>query len=149
MILMDHTGLTVEAFAELRSRLAKSKARAMVVKNSLLRLALKELALPDPNGALLGPTTVVYGGKEIAPAASALKNFAREFQKPRVKAAISGKDLLRAEQVEMIADLPPLEVLRAQLLGLLMAPATRLARLLNTPATQLAQVLKAKAEKTA
>jgi large subunit ribosomal protein L10 len=131
----------------LRGRLAKKNARAMVVKNSLVRLTLKDLQLPDLNGALSGPTAIVYGDQDVAGAANVLKTFVKEFKKPRIKAGILDKAILSAADIEAIADLPSREVLQAQLLGLLNTPATTFVRLMNTPAQQLVQVLKAKSEK--
>ena len=147
LILTDFTGLTVQGFSELRGRLAKTNARAMVVKNSLLRLTLKELKQPELNGALQGPTAVIFGEKDVAAAASVLKNFVKEFKKLKVKAGILDRAILSANDIETIADLPSREALMAQLLGVFTAPSTKWVRLLNTPASQLVQVLKAKSEK--
>lgn len=149
VILTDFTGITVEGFTELRGRLKKANARAMVVKNSFVRTTLKNLDLPELGNALQGPTAIVFGERDIASAASVVKGFTKEFKKLKVKAGILDKALLSSSDVEAIADLPPREVLQAQLLGLLLSPATKLVRLLNTPATQMVQVLKAKSEKAA
>ena len=146
-ILLDFTGLTVQDFSELRGRLQKADARAMVVKNTFLRLVLKGLDLPDLNGALKGPTAVVFGSKDLAAAAGAIKGFIKEFKKPRIKAGILDRAVLCTAEIEAIADLPPREVLQAQLLGVLMAPASGLVRLLNTPAARLVNVLERKSEK--
>jgi large subunit ribosomal protein L10 len=149
VILADFTGLNVDGFAQLRGRLAKVNARAMVTKNSFLRLALKELGWSTADTAFEGPTAMVFGGKEISAAAGVLKGFFKDFKKLKVKAGVMDRAALSLEEVEMLADLPPREVMQAQLLGLLMAPANSLARLLNTPASQFAQVLQAKAQKAA
>src|SRR5437868_5337169 len=85
VILTDFTGLSVEGFSELRGRLAKTKARAVVVKNSLTRHTLKDLDLPEVNEALQGPTAVVYGENDLASAASIIKKFSKEFKKLKVK----------------------------------------------------------------
>ncbi|MBI4027717.1 MAG: 50S ribosomal protein L10 [Verrucomicrobia bacterium] len=147
VILTDFTGLKVSDFSELRSRLAKAGARAMVVKNTLMRHTLKDLKLPDLNGALQGPTAIVYGAKDVAAAATVLKAFAKEFKKPKIKAGILDRMALTAEDIEAIADLPSREVLMAQLLRVLSSPASSLARLLNAPASQLVQAIRAKSEK--
>ncbi len=149
VILTDFTGLTVQGFTELRGRLAKASARALVVKNSMMRRTLKDLNMPDLNGALEGPTAVVFGEKDVAAAAGILKTFIKEFKKPRLKGGILDRAVLSPNDIEAIADLPPREVLQAQLLGLLNSPASTLVRLLNTPASQLAQVVRAKADKAA
>lgn len=146
LFITDYTGLKVDQFGELRSRLHSVGAKCSVVKNTLLKLAAKEAGLPDL-GDLSGQTAIVTGEKDVAAAAKILKNFTAEFQKPTVKAGVVDRLVVSKEQIATIADLPAREVLLAQLLGVLQAPASKLVRLLNEPASQLARVLKAKAEK--
>jgi large subunit ribosomal protein L10 len=117
------------------------------VKNSIFRIAAKEAGVGELNGALTGQMAVVTGKKDISAAAKALKNFAAEFDKLKFKFGYLNNQRLEEAAIVALADLPSLDVLRATLLGLLNAPATKLAVLLNTPATMLAQVIKAKSEK--
>jgi large subunit ribosomal protein L10 len=146
LFITDYTGLKVDQFAELRTRLYNVGAKCQVVKNSFLRLAIKEAGLPELSD-LAGQTAIVTGDKDVAAAAKVLKTFAAEFQKPAVKVGVVDRLVVSKEQIQTIADLPSREVLLAQLLGVLQAPASKLVRLLNEPASQLARVLKAKAEK--
>jgi large subunit ribosomal protein L10 len=146
-IVVDYKGLKVGPITELRKRLAKAGAELHVVKNNIFRIAAKEAGVAEMNGALTGQVAVVTGQKEISSAAKVIKTFASEFEKPKVKFGYLNNKRLEAPDIQALADLPSIEVLRATLLGLLNAPATKLVRLLQTPATQLAQVLKAKAEK--
>jgi large subunit ribosomal protein L10 len=146
LFITDYTGLKVDQFAELRTRLYNVGAKCQVVKNSFLRLAIKEAGLPELSD-LAGQTAIVTGDKDVAAAAKVLKTFAAEFQKPAVKVGVVDRLVVSKEQIQTIADLPSREVLLSQLLGVLQAPASKLVRLLNEPASQLARVLKAKAEK--
>ena len=146
LFITDYTGLKVDQFSELRTRLYNVGAKCQVVKNSFLRLAIKEAGLPEL-GELAGQTAIVTGDKDVAAAAKVLKTFAAEFQKPAVKGGVVDRLVVSKEQIQTIADLPSREVLLSQLLGVLQAPASKLVRLLNEPASQLARVLKAKAEK--
>lgn len=146
LFVTDYTGLKVSQFAELRTRLYNVGAKCQVVKNSFLRLAVKEAGLPEL-GELAGQTAIVTGDKDVAAAAKVLKTFAAEFQKPTVKVGVVDRLVVSKEQIQTIADLPSREVLLATLLGTLQAPASALVRLLNEPASQLARVLKAKADK--
>jgi len=146
LFVTDYTGLKVDQFAELRTRLYNVGAKCQVVKNSFLRLAIKEAGLPELSD-LAGQTAIVTGDKDVAAAAKVLKTFAAEFQKPAVRVGVVDRLLVSKEQIQTIADLPSREVLLSQLLGVLQAPASKLVRLLNEPASQLARVLKAKAEK--
>jgi large subunit ribosomal protein L10 len=86
---------------------------------------------------------------DIAAAAKVIKTFQSEFEKPKLQFGYLGSQRLDAASVQAIADLPPIGVLRGKLLGLLQAPAQKLAALINTPGSQLARVIKAKADKSA
>jgi large subunit ribosomal protein L10 len=102
--------------------------------------------LPDLAGSLNGQLAVVTGPKDISAAAKVLKTFAAEFEKPKLRFGFLDNQRLEAAQLAVLADLPPLEVLRGQLLGVVQGPATKLARLLGTPAQQLARVIQARGE---
>ena len=96
---------------------------------------------------MAGQIAVVTGQRDISAAAKVVKNFAAEFDKLKIKFGyLNNKRLVEAELIAL-ADLPSIEVLRAKLLGVLAAPATKLVVLLNTPGSQLARVIKAKSEK--
>jgi large subunit ribosomal protein L10 len=146
-IVVNYKGLKVAHLTELRKRLVKAGAEVHIVKNSVFRVAAQEAGVGDLNGALAGQLAVVTGQKDISAAAKALKNFAAEFDKLKFKFGYLNNQRLEEAAIVALADLPSLDVLRATLLGLLNAPATKLAVLLNTPATMLAQVIKAKSEK--
>ena len=146
-IVVGYQGLKVAHLTELRKRLQTAGAEIHVVKNSIFRIAAKEAGVVELNGSLTGQMAVVTGQKDISAAAKALKNFGAEFDKLKVKFGYLNNQRLDESAIVALADLPSLDVLRAKILGLLVAPATRLAILINTPAVQLAQVIKAKAEK--
>jgi large subunit ribosomal protein L10 len=146
-IVVGYQGLKVAHLTELRKRLTVAGAEVHVVKNTVFRVAAKEAGLADLNGSLTGQLAVVTGKKDISAAAKALKNFAAEFDKLKLKFGYLNSQRLDDKSIVALADLPSIDVLRAKLLGLLNAPATKLVTLINTPATQLAQVIKAKAEK--
>ena len=146
-IVVDYQGLRVAHFTEFRKRLAKVGAEIHVVKNSIFRVAAKEAGLDDLGGTLIGQLAVITGQREVAAAAKVVKTFRAEFDKPKLKFGYLNSQRLEAADLVSLADLPSIEVLRSQLLGVLQAPAARLVRLLNTPATQLVRVLQAKADK--
>jgi large subunit ribosomal protein L10 len=146
-IVVDYKGLKVGHLTELRKRLTKAGAEVHVVKNSIFRLAAKEAGVADLNGALTGQMAVVTGQKDISTAAKVLKTFGAEFEKLKVQFGFLNNQRLEQAAVLTLADLPSIEVLRGQLLGVLNAPATKFVRLLNTPASQLARVLQARQEK--
>ena len=145
-IVCGYQGLKVAHLSELRKRLRQAGAEIHVVKNTVFSVAAKEAGI-DINGSLAGQVAVVTGQKDISAAAKTVKNFAAEFDKLKLKFGYMGSQRLDEASIVALADLPSLDVLRAKLLGLFNAPATKLATLINTPATMLAQVIKAKAEK--
>jgi large subunit ribosomal protein L10 len=145
-IVVGYQGLKVAHLTELRKRLLQAGAEVHVVKNSIFRIAAKEAGVPELNGSLTGQMAIVTGQKDISAAAKALKNFAAEFDKLKVKFGYLNNQRVEEAGIIALADLPSLDVLRAKILGLLNAPATKLVTLINTPATMLAQVIKAKAE---
>jgi len=146
-IVVEYQGLTVDEFTDLRKKLIASEAELHVVKNAMFRLAAKEVGLPDMTGLLNGQLAVVTGQKDVSGAAKVIKTFAKKTDKPKFRFGFMDNEQLDADQLQQLASLPPLDVLRSQLLGVLNAPAEKLVRLVNTPASQLAQVVKAYAEK--
>jgi len=146
-IVVDYRGLSVTQFSELRKRLRGVGAEAHVVKNTLFRIAAKEAGIADLGGSLSGQIAVVNGQKDIAAAAKVLKTYQAEFEKPKLQFGYLGSKALSADEVRAIAELPPLPALQAKLLGVLTAPAQKLAAIINTPGSQVARVIKAKAEK--
>lgn len=146
-IVVEYTGLKVGHMTELRKRLSKAGAELHVVKNSIFRIAAKEAGVGELNGALTGQIAVITGQKDVSAAAKAVKTFAAEFDKPKVKFGYLNNKRLEANDLKTLADLPSMEVLRARLLGALNAPASKLVQLLNTPGSQLVRVLQAKADK--
>jgi large subunit ribosomal protein L10 len=123
-------------------------AEIHVVKNSIFRLAAKEAGVGELNGALAGMLAVVTGQRDISTAAKVVKTFGREFaDKLKVHFGYLNNQRLEQPAILTLADLPSMEVLRGQLLGVLNEPAGKLVRLLNTPASQLARVLQARQEK--
>ena len=146
-IVVGYQGLKVAHLSELRKRLTQAGAEIHVVKNTVFSVAAKEAGLAELNGTLTGQLAVVTGKKDISAAAKALKNFAAEFDKLKLKFGYLNNQRIEEKSIIALADLPSLDVLRAKILGLLAAPATKLVTLINTPASQLAQVIKAKSEK--
>lgn len=144
VILANFTGATVADVADLRQKLAAEKAEFHVIKNSSLRVAAKALGLPDIESVLTGPTAVVVGGKNSPGVAKILKQFFKDKQKVVVKAGVLSKKLITAKQVDQLADMPSLDVMRAQLLGLLNQPAGAFVRVINAVPQGLVNVLQAK-----
>jgi large subunit ribosomal protein L10 len=147
VLVTDYQRMNVNHFADLRDRLAATGAEVHVVKNSFLKRAMTDSGLPDVADKLTGQTAVVTGDKDVAPVAKILKSFVAEFKIAGLKIGVVDKLILSTQELETLAELPTREVLLAQLLGLLLSPATKLVRLLNEPGSALARLLNAKASK--
>jgi large subunit ribosomal protein L10 len=147
VLVTDYQRMKVSDFGELRNRLAPAGAEVHVVKNNFLKRAMTDSGFPDVGDKLVGQTAVVTGEKDMAPVAKIFKMFAAEFKIAALKLGFVDRTVLSTAELETLADLPPREVLQAQLLALLLSSATRLVRLLNEPGTALARLLRAKSEK--
>ncbi len=146
VLVTDYQRMKVGDFGELRNRLAPAGAEVHVVKNNFLKRAMTDSGFPDLSDKLIGQTAVVTGENDVAPVAKIFKTFAAEFKIAALKIGFVDRTVLSTKELETLADLPPRGTLQAQLLGLLLSPATRLVRLLNEPASALARLLKAKSE---
>jgi large subunit ribosomal protein L10 len=147
VLVTDYRGMKVSSFSELRSRLTPTHAEVHVVKNSFLKLAMADSGFPEVTDQLAGQTAVVTGEADVAPVAKIFKSFATEFKLAALKVGFVDRAVLSTAELETLAELPTREILQAQLLGLLLSPATRLVRLFNEPGAALARLLNAKAEK--
>jgi large subunit ribosomal protein L10 len=125
--LTDFTGMSVKQMTRFRSRLRSEGVEYVVVKNTLAQRAIADLELPDIGSSFTGPTGLVIGSDPVT-AAKVLSDFAREFDnKPAIKLGIVERKEVAPEQVKQLAELPPREILLAQLAGGLQAPMARLA----------------------
>ncbi|HYV28241.1 MAG TPA: 50S ribosomal protein L10 [Candidatus Eisenbacteria bacterium] len=147
VLVTDYRGMKVADFGELRNRLAPARAEVHVVKNNFLKLAMADSGFPEVGDQFVGQTAVVTGEADVAPVAKIFKTFATEFKLAALRVGFVDRGVLSTAELETLAELPTREILQAQLLGLLLSPATRLVRLFNEPASALARLLNAKAEK--
>src|SRR5437667_5666756 len=147
VLVTDYQHMKVADFTELRNRLEPAGAEMHVVKNNFLKRAMADSGFPDVGDQLVGQTAVVTGEKDVAPVAKIFKAFATEFKIAALRLGFVDRAVLSTADLEKLAELPPREILLAQLLRLLLSPATRLVRLLNEPGAALARLLNAKAQK--
>jgi large subunit ribosomal protein L10 len=144
VFLTNFDKITVADVATLRSRLKPEKAEFHVVKNSSLRVAAKELELPDLDSMLTGPTAIIVGGRNPAGVAKIVRQFFDETKKLEGKGGVLSKKPMVASDLETLASLPSIEILRSQLLALFITPATSTVRVLNAIPQSLVNVLQAK-----
>jgi large subunit ribosomal protein L10 len=143
----SYQGMTMKQFNALRGKLKDSHGAFHVVKNTLAARALKEAGLAVPMELLEGPVALGFAYGEIGATSKAFLDFTKESDKFQLKGAILGQQVLSAKDIESLSTMPSLPVLRAQLLGLITAPASRLAGVVAGGVRQLVNVVKAYADK--
>ena len=147
IVLADFQGLTVNEMSQLRHTMRPVGGRFQVIKNRLLALALKEAEISIPEEWLIGPTAVGFCHDEVPPVAKALVEAAKEWETLRIKGGVMGTSAIGAEQVKAIAELPSREVLLAQVLGTINAPASQMAGVVANGVRQILNVLQAYVDK--
>ena len=147
VVVTYYLGLTVAETEELRGRLRKEGAAFKVVKNRLAQKAL-DGASEEAHALFKGPVAIAYGPDPVS-AAKVSTQYAKENEKFTVVGAMMGEQVLDASGVDALAKLPSLEQLRGKIIGLIQAPASRIAAVIQAPAGQLARVLNAYATKDA
>ena len=143
----DYRGVGVDSVNTLRRRIrTEGDYEYRVAKNSVLRLAVAGSDVAGLADHFTGPTAVALSYGDPAGLAKILADFAEDHDSFEVKGGVLEGDLVSAQDIATLARLPSLDQLRAMLVGLVQAPATKLARLLNEPAAQLARLLDAKSK---
>ncbi|OGP12852.1 MAG: 50S ribosomal protein L10 [Deltaproteobacteria bacterium GWA2_47_9] len=146
-ILGDYRGLTVSQIDKLRNALRNVSGELRVAKNTLARIASKGTGIEKIESHLKGPTAIILSYSDQAAVAKALTAFAKEQDKFKIRVGVLGNTVLDVKGIKALAELPGLDQLRANILGLIQAPASKLARLMATPGSQVARVVKAHSEK--
>ncbi|MCL6451870.1 MAG: 50S ribosomal protein L10 [Acetobacteraceae bacterium] len=144
VVLVDYRGLSVAEISDVRRRLAGADAELHVVKNSVLRLACRDVGLGGLEPHLAGPNALVLGSGDEAAPARVLAQFAAEARKLELKAGVLGGQVLDLAQVKALAALPPRPELVGRLLGGLSAPIVRLTLALGAPLRGLIGALEAR-----
>ncbi len=149
VILVEYTGVTMKDLETIRGKIREIGGEFHIVKNTLAKLALQSAGMDVPAGYLENSTAMGFAFSDVPAVAKMLSDIGRTVEAVKVKGGFLGVRVIDAAGVKALGDLPPLPVVRAQLLGVLLAPASKLARTLAEPARQVASVLKAYSEKTA
>ena len=146
VVVAHYSGLTVAQMQTLRKQMKQAGAQVKVAKNRLAKIALKDTDAAFIAPLLKGPTVLAYSGDPVAAPKVAI-DFAKANEKFVIIGGSMGKTVLNVDGVKALASLPSLDELRGKLVGLLVAPATKLAQLANAPAGKLARVIQAHASK--
>jgi len=148
LLVADYRGLTMPQIDELRTRLLASGARFTVVKNTLTRRAAEAAGTEGLLALLDGPSAIAFleADGDMLAAAKALADAARETHVLEIRGGIMQGRAVTAAEVEILAKLPPADVLRGQVLGAIIAPLTAFAGLLNAPLQNLVGLIDARIE---
>lgn len=145
LILASYSGMSVRGLEELRRKVRDAGGEFHVVKNRLMALALREAGVDLPAHGLEGSTAIGFASDDIPAVAKAIVEVARQSEALVLKIGVVEGRVVERIQVERLAELPPLPVLRAQLLGVIRAPAGRVAGALAGSVRQVVNVVKAHA----
>jgi len=147
VVVTHQTGLSVAEVTLLRQQMRSAGARYRVTKNRLARRAIEGTPFADLAPLFTGPTAIAFSRDPVAAAKAAVEYANRNTKLTVIGGGLSGQTL-DAAAVKALATLPSLDELRSKIIGLLNAPATKLAVLLQTPAGQLARVVAAHSEQS-
>ena len=148
-VLADYRGISVEQDTELRNALRKAGVEYRVIKNTLSRLAFKEIGVEGLDEYLVGPTAFAMSTTDVVAPAKVMAEFAKKYEKLEIKAGVVEGKAIDAKGVAALADLPSKEVLVARVLGSLNAPITGFVNVLNGNLRGLVCALNAIHEKKA
>ncbi|MCA1953284.1 MAG: 50S ribosomal protein L10 [Hyphomicrobiales bacterium] len=146
VVVAHYSGLTVAQMQKLRKEMKAAGATVKVAKNRLVKIALDGTDVQSIAGLMKGPTILAYSQDPVA-APKVAVDFAKGHDKLVILGGAMGRTALDANGVKALATMPSLDELRGKLVGLLVAPATKVAQLANAPAAKLARVFGAYAKR--
>lgn len=147
IVFTNYLGASVPQLNDLRAKLAETETTYMVVKNTLLGIALEQTGTTRPDNMLDGPNAIAFVGEDIGRGVSALKDWIDNEKIIEIVGALLEGEVLDAQRAEMLSELPTKEQMLAKLLGTINAPASSLVRMINAPGASLARVINAHVEK--
>lgn len=145
-VVAHYSGLTVAQMQTLRKQMRQVGATVKVAKNRLAKIALEGTDVASIAPLLKGPTLIAFSNDPVA-APKVANDFAKAHEKFVILGGAMGKTALDPNGVKQLASLPSLDELRAKIVGLVQAPATKIAQVVNAPAAKLARVVQAYASK--
>jgi large subunit ribosomal protein L10 len=149
LYLASYSAVTMKAIDSLRAKARESNSEVHVVKNTLFSIAMKNAGITHAPELLEGSTLIGFTPQDPPGLAKVFADFTKGSETVKIKGGFLGTQALTPGEVKAMADLPPMPVMQAILLGTIMAPASKLVRTLVEPARSLAAVVKAYSEKSA
>ena len=149
VFLVEYTGVTMKELDTLRLKAREAGGEFHVLKNTLAKKALEQAGYAVPGSYMDNSTAVGFAFTDVATFSKALTDSIKGMDAVKIKGGFMGAEVLNPAQVKALASLPPLPVVRAQLLGVIQAPAGKLVRTLAEPGRRMAFVVKAFSDKAA
>lgn len=143
-VLAEYKGISVKQVNAIRDKLREVDGAYVIVKNTLFKIALKEAGWPIPEDMLTKPTGVIFGAANFPAVAKTTLGMLKDYEGLlTIKGGVMAGQILTDKQVDAVSNLPSLDELRAQLIGLISQPATGLAGVINSAVAAVPQVLQA------
>ena len=147
VVVAHYAGLTVAQMQVLRRQARQAGTTVKVAKNRLAKIALEGTDVASIGSLLKGPTAIAYSNDPVGPSKVSV-DFAKGHEKFVILGGAMGKTALDPNGVKALAALPSLDELRGKIVGLIQAPATKIAQVINAPAAKVARVVQAYANKS-
>ncbi len=145
LIVTHYSGLTVDESDQLRSEMRANGAKFKVTKNRLTKLALEQTQFKDLAELFTGPTAIAYSDDPVAPAKVAV-SFEKKLEKFNIIGGGYDGERIDSEKINFLATLPSMDELRGKIVGLISAPAQKIASIMKEPGSQVVRLVSTKSE---
>ena len=145
VIVAHYSGLTVDESEQLRAEMRSNGAKFKVTKNRLTKLALEQTQFKDIADLFTGPTAIAFSDDPVAPAKVAV-SFEKKLEKFKIIGGGYDGEKIDLEKINFLATLPSMDELRGKIIGLISAPAQKIALIVKEPASQMARLVSSKSE---
>lgn len=149
LIVTEYAGMNMASMDSLRARVREAGGEFHVAKNTLMKIAAEQAGIKFDENLFSGSSAIAFAFQDAPAIAKVMTDFTKESTFVKVKGGYLDRQVISADGVKALADLPPLPVMRATLLGTILAPASQLVRTLAEPGRQIAAVVKAYADRDA
>jgi large subunit ribosomal protein L10 len=148
-VIIQYAGMSTPDINDLRAKIREAKGQYVVAKNTLLTKALQEVGWPVPDDLLKGPSAIAFGMDNLPGVAKVVVDYLadKDAEKIAAKGGIMANEIFGASKLEAISKLPTLDEIRAQIAGIIVAPATGLVSVLQAVNSQIVNVLQAYEDK--
>lgn len=143
VVITEYRGMTVKQLDELRAKLREKNAGFTITKNTLLKIALEEVGMAVPDRMLAGPVALAVAYEDLPSTIKTVLEHAKDNELFITKGSVVGQSIVGAGDLQALSELPPLDVLRAQLVGMVTMPVTQLLGLFEEPGRQVVAVIQA------